>query len=70
MKIRYRLSTLDSLYIPGVMKENFLDEVSFKHGLEGWREFGDWPGEVWKCGGVDVLEKGNNMNTEMRNYVV
>lgn len=52
------------------MKESFLDEVSFKRGLEGWREFGDWPGEVSRCGGIDILEKGNSVNTEMRNCVV
>lgn len=35
MKIRWRLSTLESLYIPGMMKESFLNEVSFELGLEG-----------------------------------
>lgn len=51
------------------MKESFLDEVSLKWGFEGWREFGDWP-EVWRCRGIDILEKLNSTNTEMRNCVV
>lgn len=45
MRIRYKVRTLESLYIPGVIKENFLNEVSFELGLEGLRDFGDWPGE-------------------------
>lgn len=32
MKIRF--SALESLYIPGVMKESLLDEVSLEPGLE------------------------------------
>lgn len=52
------------------MKESCLDEVMFEQGLQGWRGFGDWPKEVWRCGGIDILEKGNSKNTEMRNGVV
>lgn len=50
MKIRF--SALESLYIPGVRKESFLDEVSLEPGLESWKGFGDQPEERWSCGSV------------------
>lgn len=43
MKVKCRLNILHNSQVPWVMKESFLDEVSFKWGFEEWREFGDWP---------------------------
>lgn len=42
------MRTLESLHIPGMIKESFSNEVSFELDLEGLRELGDWPGEGWR----------------------